>query len=216
MYLLFTFYPALFLKGFLLGASLIIAIGPQNAFVLRRGIQKKHVLAVASVCALADIILITIGCAGLATFIASNPLFVKIATGGGALFLLFYGFFSFRSCFKKQSLDPNAVTKDPNFKKTDTVWGSILLAIGFSLLNPHAILDTTILLGSISSKYEFIPRISFTIGAITASITWFFSLGYGATKLAPLFQKPSSWKVLDFIIGIIMWLIALMLLSHLL
>ncbi|BCL79479.1 amino acid transporter [Ktedonobacteria bacterium brp13] len=190
-------------QGFALGASLIIAIGAQNAFVLRQGLKKQHLFLVASLCTLCDIILIILGIAGLGTLITAIPALTLIATWGGALFLIVYGLRSFRSAFKHETLTTQE-TEQKNVRKRDTV----LAILGFSLLNPHVYLDTVVLIGSIGAHYHAQARIFFALGTMLASLLWFFSLAYGAGKLAPLFRHSRAWQVLDILIGCVMWIIA--------
>jgi len=196
--ILFTFF-----KGLSVGAGLIIAIGAQNAFVLKNGITRKHVFTMAIICSLIDAIMIYIGVSGLGHFIAESTVLLNIAKYGGALFLFYYGTKSFYSAVYIAHSIANADINDSNnLKKT------IITLLTLSLLNPHLYLDTLVLLGSIGAQIAENQRIYFTIGAVCASFLWFFSLAYGARYLSPLFKKPVSWKILDAIIGIIMWAIA--------
>ena len=194
---------SLLLQGFGLGAGLIIAIGAQNAFVLRQGIRRIHPFVTALTCTLNDMFLIALGIAGLGTLISQTPILTIAATWGGAAFLLYYGFRSFRSAAKPGTLEVDA----ENAKKI-TVRNTILTALAFSLLNPHVYLDTVVILGSIASRYPVNQRLSFGIGAMLASTVWFFGLVYGAGWLAPLFKRPAVWRALDLIIGFVMWTIA--------
>lgn len=194
------------IEGFAASAGLIIAIGAQNAFVLKQGIMKNHVFTTVLICAIIDAFLISLGVGGFGHILVSSSLLLNLARWGGVAFLLYYGIRSFRNVFKTESLVINASNTDrPNLKQ------SVLTILALSLLNPHVYLDTVVLLGSISAQYPTIERPFFAIGAIAASFAWFFSMGFGARFLAPLFQKPIAWKILDFIVGCVMWLIALML-----
>ena len=197
------FCLAPFVEGCGTGAGLIIAIGAQNAFVLKQGILKNHVLVTVLICALLDMILIWLGIAGFGKILTTNLIFLSIARWGGAAFLFYYGYRSFRNVFRSEALklDPNF--EKPNFKV------SVITVLALTLLNPHVYLDAVILLGSIGAQFPLPERDFFAYGAIFASFVWFFALGYGARFLAPLFQKPQAWKVLDFLIGCIMWAIAL-------
>ncbi|WP_034337444.1 LysE/ArgO family amino acid transporter [Deinococcus misasensis] len=199
------FEVAAFLKGLTVGFTLIVAIGAQNAFVLRQGLARQQPFWIALTSALGDAFLITLGTLGVGSLIASVPLLRGLALWGGALFLLWFGVKSFRSAFQTSTLTP---IQQGQFL---TVKAAILTSLGFSLLNPHAILDTVVLLGSISGQYEMQGRWSFAAGSITASFVWFFGLAYCSATLAPLFQKPVVWKVLDFAIGLVMFSIAAML-----
>ncbi|MEO1702475.1 MAG: LysE/ArgO family amino acid transporter [Pseudomonadota bacterium] len=196
------------IAGFLLGASLIIAIGAQNAFILRLGLARQHVFVCCLICALSDALLIIAGVAGLGTLISGNSFFLSLAKWGGIAFLTAYALFAFHRATKPQTLDAEKSTPDV---------GTLRLAVGTCLaltfLNPHVYLDTVILLGSISTRYEPDVRPLFATGAVVASFVWFFSLGYGARLLQPLFAKPVSWRVLDVGIGCVMLAIAWSLLN---
>lgn len=191
-----------FFFGFSLGFSLILAIGAQNAFVLRQGLKDEHVFLVCLICALSDAILILIGVSGFHILIASFPSLVTIARYGGAAFLLVYGLLSFyRALRLDQGMQPSDI-------KSSSAWQSALTCLAFTWLNPHVYLDTVVLLGSVS--IQFGERLNwFATGAILASFVFFFALGYGAGLLRPLFAEARAWRILDFLIGCIMWGIAL-------
>ncbi|MCL4114728.1 UNVERIFIED_CONTAM: hypothetical protein GTU68_053607 [Idotea baltica] len=189
------------IAGFSLGLSLILAIGSQNAFVLRQGLKQEYVFFVCLICAASDAVLITLGVSGFSLIIKTTPWIEPVARYGGALFLFVYGARSFWSAYiTNDSLNP-ATEKTSSLKKI------ILTCLAFTWLNPHVYLDTVMLLGSISTQYTG-QKIEFALGAVIASFVFFFSLGYGAKILRPFFENPKSWKILDFIIGCIMWLIA--------
>jgi len=191
-------------QGFATSAGLIIAIGAQNAFVLKQGILKNHVFATVFICAVIDALLIILGVGGFGRILTSSILLLSLARWGGAAFLFYYGFRSFRAVFKTESLKVNQRRGHlPNLKET------ISTALALSLLNPHVYLDTVVLVGSIGAQFSSGERPYFTFGAIFASFVWFFTMGFGARYLGPLFQKPMAWKILDFIIGCVMWAIAL-------
>ncbi|MFK4824031.1 LysE/ArgO family amino acid transporter [Paenochrobactrum sp. BZR 588] len=194
-------------SGFLLGASLIIAIGAQNAFVLRQGLLRQHVFIICLICALSDAVLITVGVAGLGSLISQSPRLITAVTFGGAAFLFWYAYGAF-----KRALHPEAMhAKKQSGGRLKT---AVLTALALTFLNPHVYLDTVVLLGSLSARFEGQSRIAYGAGAAIASFVWFFALGYGARLLEPVFAKPAAWRVLDVIIGVIMSLIALSLLSH--
>lgn len=197
------FCTASFLSGLGTGAGLIIAIGAQNAFVLKQGIQQNYVFITALIGALVDALMITLGVGGFGMVLASNSLLLAFARWGGVAFLGYYGFRSFRSVFKSETLELDGSRKKPDLKAT------LIAMFMFSFLNPHVYLDTVVLLGSISAQFPEEERFCFGTGAIVASFVWFFTLGYGARYLAPLFRNPVAWKVLDFLIGCVMWAIAL-------
>ncbi|MBY0544407.1 MAG: LysE/ArgO family amino acid transporter [Gammaproteobacteria bacterium] len=194
------FHP--WLIGLATGLSLIIAIGAQNAFVLKQGILKNHSFTIALTCTLVDALLITVGVSSLGQLFALNEKLLLLARVGGALFLIGYGFRSFHAAFTKETLDVHHGTKPLSLK------AAISITLALSLLNPHVYLDACVLLGSIGGQFSAAQRPSFIMGSITASILWFFSLSYGARFLLPLFKKPMAWKILDSLIGLIMWGIA--------
>ncbi len=191
----------IYFKGLALGASLIIAIGAQNAFVLSQGVRKRYNIIIPLICAVCDGILISIGVLGVGSIMASNPLVSKITAIGGALFLGYYGYRSFKSFLKSEVLEED--NKGPSDLKS-----AVLVTLAVTLLNPHVYLDTILLLGGISSQYENHGRIFFGAGAISASFIWFFSLSFGGRLLSGFFKKPRAWKILDLSIALVMWFIA--------
>ena len=193
---------AAFLRGLGLGASLIIAIGAQNAFVLRQGLKREHRFAVALTCTFCDAALIGLGAAGFGSLIAHNPEWIRLAAWAGALFLFFYGARAFRSAWKPAGLDTAVAPPAP-------IRAVLVTLLGLSLLNPHVYLDTVVLVGGLSAQYSSRPRFFFALGAVTASLLWFFSLAFGASALAPVFRRPLAWRLLDTGIGLVMWSIAL-------
>jgi len=195
------------IAGFLLGASLIIAIGAQNAFILRQGLLRQHVFILSLICALSDALLIAAGVAGLGTLISQSPKLITAVTIGGALFLFSYAIIAFRRALKPE------VLKAANAGEA-RLGPAIAACLAFTFLNPHVYLDTVVLLGSLSAAYEGQARLAFGLGAATASFVWFFGLGYGARLLEPVFARPASWRVLDFLIGAVMSAIGLSLVSR--
>lgn len=190
-----------FLAGFSLGLSLILAIGSQNAFVLKQGLKNQHVLVVCAVCAVSDALLISFGVAGFGVIVKQFPQIEVVARYGGALFLTLYALLSFKSSLTTDhSLETNIESKRSLPKV-------VLMCLAFTWLNPHVYLDTVVLLGSISTQYHPNQAI-FALGAVSASFVFFFSLGYGARLLAPVFQKPKAWKILELMVGVIMLTIA--------
>lgn len=189
------------MEGFLLGASLIVAIGAQNAFVLRQGLERRHVLAVASVCAVSDAILIAAGVAGLGTLIQRAPWLLAAVTIGGAAFLIGYGILSFRRAFRRESLRPAS-------ESGGGLAAALSTALALTWLNPHVYLDTVVLIGALSARHAPPGAVAFGGGAVLASVAWFYGLGYGARLLAPLFARPRAWQVLDVLITLVMWAIA--------
>ncbi len=189
-------------QGFGVSVGLISAIGAQNAFVLTQGVRREHHLLVALVCALCDIVLISCGVAGLGSLVASHPNLMRLTAWFGAAFLFCYGLRSFLAALRGQSL---GLQKSSKRSKKQI----ILTVLALTLLNPHVYLDTVVLLGSIAGQFHGIERLWYGIGAVTGSSVWFFALSLGGQILAPLFQRTSTWRILDCIIGITMWSIAL-------
>lgn len=188
------------LAGFGLGLGLILAIGAQNAFVLRQGLRREHVFAVCLACAVSDAILIAAGVAGFGWIAETAPWLRPVMTWGGAAFLFVYGALSFRRAFGPPgSLEAAA-------SSATSLPAALATCLAITWLNPHVYLDTVVLVGSVASDYE--NRAAFGAGAVIASFTFFFTLGFGARLLAPIFAKPQSWRILDGLIGVVMWAIA--------
>ena len=190
-----------FLNGLALGASLIIAIGAQNAFILRQGLLRQHVFILCLICALADAVLIAAGVAGLGTLVSSHPDLLRYVTIGGVIFLGSYAVLAFRRAMHAESMQAKGEGMSLN--------KAIATCLAFTFLNPHVYLDTVLLLGGLSARYTGDLRIAYGVGAMLASFIWFFGLGYGARLLLPVFEKPAAWRVLDFIIGFVMSALAL-------
>lgn len=190
------------LAGFALGLSLIVAIGAQNAFVLKQGLKRQHVFWICLTCAASDAALIAAGVAGSGTLALTWPWFEPLMRFGGAAFLLWYGARSFQSAWKGGA----ALTEDAA-KGAAGLLPALLTVLALTWLNPHVYLDTVVLIGAISAQSP--DRLAFGIGAVLASFTFFFSLGYGARVLGPVFARPRAWQVLDFGIGLVMWSIAI-------
>ena len=185
-----------FITGFSIGFSLILAIGAQNAFVLKQGLIRQNVFLVCLICAASDAILITLGVSGFGEIITEYPIIERLARIGGALFLFTYGVLNLYSAqTKTHALEP--IKKIQTSKRK-----TILTCLGFTWLNPHVYLDTVVMLGSISTQFE--NTATFALGAISASFVFFFSLGFGASKLTKYFEKPKTWRVLENLIGILM------------
>jgi L-lysine exporter family protein LysE/ArgO len=191
-----------FLTGMGTGAGLIIAIGAQNTLVLTQGIRKQYIYIVPLLCSLCDVLLISAGIAGMGTLVETSPLLISIAAGGGAVFLFLYGLKSFVSAYR----NANALSAETTGKTSRS--RMILTTLAITLLNPHVYLDTVVLLGGISGTFPGAEKYYFGAGAVTTSFLWFFSLSLGAVKLAPFFKKPRTWRILDTLIGMIMWVIA--------
>jgi len=191
-----------FLSGMSIGAGLILAIGAQNAFVLSQGLRKTSPVLIAFVCAVCDATLIYLGVAGLGGLIAASPFWSELMAWGGAAFLGWYGFKSFRSLFSDHAL----IDKKGQGTSKKNI---ILTTLAITLLNPHVYLDTVVLLGAIGAQYEADIRWLFTLGAITSSFIWFFTLSLGAAWASPYLSRPITWKVIDFITGVVMWSVGL-------
>lgn len=184
------------LIGFLASFTLIAAIGAQNAFVLRQGIRREHVLPVVAVCTVSDIVLISAGIAGFGAVISAHPNVVDIAKFGGAAFLIGYGLLAAR-----RALRPSALT--PSESAPARLIEVVVTCLALTWLNPHVYLDTVVLLGALANEHRD-DRWMFGIGAVTASAVWFVSLGLGARRLAGLFATPSTWRILDSLIAVMM------------
>ncbi|MCL1058226.1 LysE/ArgO family amino acid transporter [Shewanella gelidimarina] len=195
-----------FIQGMGIGGSLIMAVGAQNAFVLKQGLRKAHSLPIAALCSVIDAIMITAGVAGLGHLILAFPLIKDIASFGGAIFLLIYGYSALKSSFSENNM------VDEDHHATDSLKKAVLTTLAISLLNPHLYLDTVVLLGSISVQFEGSAKQWFGAGAVLASFLWFFSLSIGARYLSPVFKKPKAWCYLDRFICLTMWSIAFALL----
>ena len=186
-----------FFSGFSLGLSLILAIGAQNAFVLKQGIKKQHVFLVCTICALSDAVLIFAGVSGFGYVVERYQVIKTAALWGGFVFLSIYGLRSLYSAFNASHTLTSGDEEARGAAKT------ALLTLAFTWLNPHVYLDTALLLGSVSTKFGERAGL-FGVGAMCASFAFFFSLGYGARFLAPLFHKPAAWKILEFFVGVTM------------
>jgi L-lysine exporter family protein LysE/ArgO len=191
------------IPGFLAGLSLIIAIGAQNAFVIRQGLTKKFVLLTVLICAFSDALLIALGASGLGALIKANKNILEFVRWFGVAYLLWFAFKSARSAFKKEVL--NSVGEASADKKS-----VILTVLGLTFLNPHVYLDTVILLGSISNQFGS-DKWFFVTGAIFASFLWFTSIGFGAKSASRFMSRPIFWKILDSLIAVIMLSIAVFL-----
>ena len=194
-----------FASGFATSAALIVAIGAQNAFVLRQGLQRAHVLPVVLVCTLSDMLLIALGVSGFGALVQASPALLALARWGGALFLIGYGLLAARRALGDHVLAPQG-------RATTDLRSALLACLAFTYLNPHCWLDTVVLLGALAARQPEAARAAFGSGAACASAVWFFALGYGARWLAPLFAQPLAWRVLDAAIAAVMWATAALLL----
>jgi L-lysine exporter family protein LysE/ArgO len=199
---------SVFAQGLVLCFGLIVAIGAQNAFVLRQGLRREHVLPVVAFCALADAVLITAGVLGMAQAVSRHPAIAQGMALAGAAFLAWYGWQALQRARHASQLQ--AADGGPGLSR-----GAAMAQVAaFTLLNPHVYLDTVMLMGSIGAQQPAGLRGWFIAGSSIASLVWFASLGFGARWLAPLFAQPRAWQVLDGLIGLTMWTLALLLLRH--
>lgn len=194
-----------FSTGMATGLALIVAIGAQNAFVLRQGIRREHVLALVAFCALSDALLIVLGVAGAGALIQRQPGLLTLTRYGGAVFLASYGLLAARRAWLGGQMQVDA-------SRSSTLGAALSACFGFTFLNPHVYLDTVVLLGSIASQRGDPGRWYFGLGAMTGSLLWFSALGFGARLLIPLFQTRAAWRLLDALIALTMLVMALLLL----
>ena len=190
------------IAGMLAGFSLIIAIGAQNAFVLRQGIRREHVGVVVSICAACDFVLIIAGTLGVGALVTAHPVVLTVFKWAGAAYLLWFAFTSFRSAMHPQALE---------MRESSPSRSIVLSALAITLLNPHVYLDTVLMLGSIANQHGTLGRWWFAGGAMTASLAWFTGLGLGARALAPKLAHPRTWQVIDVVVGVTMLVIAALL-----
>ena len=189
------------LSGFVTGLSLIVAIGAQNAFVLRQGLRRRHVALVVAVCAVSDLLLILAGVAGIGTLVERAPAVLVVVRWAGAAFLVGYGLLAARRAVRGGRLE---AAEDRPLSPTAV----LAAALAFTWLNPHVYLDTVLLVGSIASAHGVTGRWWFAGGASLASISWFTALGFGARALTPVFRRPGAWRVLDAGIAVVMLALA--------
>lgn len=192
-----------YLIGLTTGLSLIVAIGAQNAYVLKQGIMGRFIGPIVALCIFSDVLLIGLGIFGLGFIIEGAPWILEVFRWGGGLFLLWYGISAALRVFKPESLEVDMSSSGPK-----TVTHALMVAAAMTYLNPHTYLDTVILLGSLANQHGTEGRWWYYAGTITGSTIWFIGLGYGARFLRPLFAKPTAWKVLDAIIACVMIFLA--------
>ncbi len=198
-----------FFHGASLALGLIVAIGAQNAFVLNQGLKREHVPSVVVFCAVADTVLMNAGVFGMAEILVQRPLLTRALTVTGVFFLLWYGWQAFKRARQVRRLVPSS--QSPSSSRASV----LMQAAAFTLLNPHVYLDTVVLLGGIGAQQAAAAQLWFALGASAASWLWFSLLGFGARALAPWFAQPQAWRVLDLMIGTVMWLLAALLLPQL-
>jgi len=194
-----------FLKGMGLSASLIMAIGSQNAHVLRMGLRREHVALTVFACVICEAVLIAIGILGMGTLLSTYPLWIRIASWGGAAFLFWYGLRAMRSAMQSHSLRVSGGEA--------MNWRPALAAVlAVTLLNPHVYLDLLVLLGAVGAQQPGNGKFWFGLGALCNAALWYGLLGYGARLLTPLFALPIAWRILDIVIAVMMWTLAIQLL----
>ncbi|MBU1002604.1 MAG: LysE/ArgO family amino acid transporter [Proteobacteria bacterium] len=190
-----------YLQGMAVGGGLIVAIGAQNAFVLTQAVRRKHTLAITLVCCLCDVFFIGLGVTGVGAAVAANPALAQAAAWGGAVFLAWYGWGAFRSALRGGTLEAKG-------EGAGSLGATLVALLAVTLLNPHFYLDTVVLMGSISGQFAPDARTLFGAGAITASCLWFSALSLGGRILAPVFARPLAWRVLDGLVCLVMWSLA--------
>lgn len=206
---------AILLEGFLISFGLLVAIGPQNAYVLRQGLRHRHVLAVTTACFLSDILLISLGVLGVGAVIAASESLKFWLGWGGAVFLLWFAYRSARTAIDPEPIDEEMIEASAGDAAGKGAHTAVLHALAFTFLNPWVYMDTMGIVGTYSVKYTTdTERLLFLVGAVTASAAWFYGLGYGAKRAAPLFKKQVTWRVLDSVIALIMLTVAGLLAQH--
>lgn len=193
-------------NGLVIALGLIMAIGAQNAFVLSQALRHEHHLWVAGVCVFFDVLLIACGVYGLAHILTSSPLLLAVARWGGILFLSCYGALALRRAFLKNTLAVAAV------KPAQSLQAVVMTTLAVTLLNPHVYLDTVLLIGALGAQQDY-PS-AYVLGAASGSVLWFFSLALGAAKLAPWLARPITWRVIDFLVALMMFSVAAQLLLN--
>jgi len=191
--------------GLLTGLALIVAIGAQNAFVLRQGVRREHVGAVVLVCMASDAVLILAGTAGVGALVQAVPWLLEVLRWGGALYLLWFAVSSLRAALRPQGLVAEQAPR--------TAGSVIATTLALTWFNPHVYLDTVVLLGSIANQHGPDARWVFAAGAVAASILWFTTLGYGARLLARVLADPKAWRVVDVVIAVVMAVLAVRLIA---
>lgn len=191
-----------YLQGFAIGLSLILAIGAQNAFVLKQGLKQQYVFWICLLCAGSDALLIACGVFGFAALLQQFPVLLMLAQYVGAVFLILYGAQHIKQALQANQSIQLYAASEPSLCKV------LGICLALTWLNPHVYLDTVILLGAVSTQFAQL-KLYFALGAMSASFLFFFSLGYGARLLLPLFKNPKAWQILDVMIALVMWSIAL-------
>lgn len=194
---------AVYLQGFALSAAMILPLGPQNAFVMNQGIKRQHHLMSAALCALSDIILICAGIFGGSALLNSSPLLLALVTWGGVAFLLWYGWGALTAAWRGDSSSSSTIAAGAQGR-----WRIIVTLLAVTWLNPHVYLDTFVVLGSLGGQLLPDVRRWFAFGAVSASVAWFFALALLAAWLSPWLNRPTSQRVINLLVGSVMWFIA--------
>lgn len=192
-----------YIQGLMLGFAMILPIGPQNAFVMMQGIRRQYYLMASAICAISDVILLSIGIFGGSLLLSQSPLLMQLITWGGVAFLLWYGWGAFKSAWRTKVAE-NGQAEMPSYSRKQI----IITLLAVTWLNPHVYIDTVVILGSIGGQFDNVDRQFFATGAMTASFIWFFSLSILAAKFAKWLQKPLAQIIINVIVGSIMWIIA--------
>jgi len=190
------------LQGVILGLGMIIPIGAQNAYILGQGINRNHHILAATLCIICDVALILAGIFGAGALIKRSEWLILFITWGGVIFLFLYGILSFKSVIK------NTYEASKNKASLKSMKAVIATTLAVTLLNPHVYLDTVMILGSVGGQFKGNAQLAFAAGTILASIIWFYGLATAAAKMGPLLAKPKVLRIIDFIVGCIMWFIA--------
>jgi len=206
---------AVLVEGFLISFGLLVAIGPQNAYVLRQGLKHRHVGAVTTVCFLSDVSLISAGVFGAGAIINASEALKFWLGWGGALFLLWFAFKSAKAAVYPQVFSADVIESSAGDAAGKGTRVAVMHALAFTFLNPWVYMDTMGIVGTYSVKFTGdTQRLVFLVGACAASALWFYGLGYGAKKAAPLFKRAITWRILDSLIAIIMLSVAGLLVAH--
>ncbi|WP_368877320.1 arginine exporter ArgO [Providencia vermicola] len=195
---MFTIY----IQGALLGAAMILPLGPQNAFVLQQGSRKQYHIMSAFLCALSDTVLIVAGVFGGSALLSQSEMLMQLITWAGVVFLVWYGYGAFRTAISRDDVVIQAENK------VISRWRVVVTLFAVTWLNPHVYLDTFVVLGSVGGQLESHLRPWFTAGALTASFSWFFALSLLAAWFSPVLKKPRSQRVINLFVGLVMWFIA--------
>lgn len=206
---------AILIEGFFISMGLLVAIGPQNAYVLRQGLRHRHVFAVTTACFLSDLFLISLGVLGVGALINANETLRFWLGWGGAAFLLWFAFRSARAAINPEPIDEDMIEASAGDAAGKGQRTAILHTLAFTFLNPWVYMDTMGIVGTYSVKYSGdTERLLFLVGAVLGSGLWFYGLGYGAKKAAPLFKKQITWRILDSIIALVMLTVAGLLINY--